>query len=175
MKGCGRTAKELLNGNHIWRLLVKHDLYSYLYRLQKRFEVRSNGWSDGPPESLGGSETRIRHSAGNGAGESSRLYQWFYEAAEGNIIDQHTHKLLKQINKEVKVTRTEYYTTFIKIWQSADNREGAHATMQEQLDPELSYKKMISKYHYVQKRGVILKKLERDIVDWDQMIKTFSS
>ena len=69
-----------MSGNATLRLLVKHDLYSYLFRLQKRFEVRGNGWSDGPPESLEGNETRIRHSAGDGAGESSRVYQRLHGA-----------------------------------------------------------------------------------------------
>ena len=84
-------------------------------------------------------------------------------------------KLLKQINKEVKVTKTEYYKTFIKIWQGATHRQGAYAAIREQLDPELSYKRMMHKIHYVEGQGISLKELERDIVDWDHLRKTFSS
>ena len=84
-------------------------------------------------------------------------------------------KLLKQINKEVKVTKTEYYKTFIKIWQGATHRQGAYAAIREQLDPELSYKRMMQRVKFVERQGVNLKELGRDTIDWDYLRKTFSS
>ena len=72
------------------------------------------------------------------------------------------------------MTKTEYYTRFINIWEVSATRNAAHVAIQEKLDPDLSYKQMMNKVHYVEAQGILLKKLPRDTVDWNHLRNTFS-
>jgi len=73
------------------------------------------------------------------------------------------------------MTSTEYYTSFISIWERANSRQEALRIIQENLDPDLTYKKLLSKVNYARRKGVPLKDLKRDVVNWDRLRRKFGS
>ena len=73
------------------------------------------------------------------------------------------------------MTSTEYYTRFISIWQRANTRQEAFRAIQETLDPEITYKQLLNKVDYARRKGVPLKKLHRDVVDWNTLRTRFGA
>tara|TARA_Y100000296_G_scaffold42485_1_gene48907 strand:+ start:771 stop:1007 length:237 start_codon:yes stop_codon:yes gene_type:complete len=73
------------------------------------------------------------------------------------------------------MTNTEYYTRFISIWERSNSRQEAFKTIQERLDPEITYKQVMHKVDYARRKGVPLKKLDRDVVDWSTLRTRFGS
>ena len=73
------------------------------------------------------------------------------------------------------MTKTEYYNQLISIWQGAESRQDAHRKMKTTIDPELTYAQMLHKVNYAKKRGISLKKLERDMVDWGTLCERFTT
>tara|TARA_Y100001972_G_scaffold126825_1_gene181726 strand:+ start:807 stop:1049 length:243 start_codon:yes stop_codon:yes gene_type:complete len=61
---------------------------------------------------------------------------------------------------------TNYTIKFAKIWNASSTRDEAHARINKELHPDLTYKTMMGKVNYMRTRGVELVKLHRDSVDW---------
>jgi len=69
------------------------------------------------------------------------------------------------------MTNTEFNIKFAQIWQNAETRQDAFERIRKSgLAPEMTYKAMISRVNYMRTKGVDLKALHRDTIDWSKVI-----
>ena len=70
---------------------------------------------------------------------------------------------------------TDYNVQFVNIWQKSTTRQEAYRLIKENLDPDTTYKKVINRVKYMkEKKGIPLKNLSRDSIDWDAVKSAIS-
>ena len=70
-------------------------------------------------------------------------------------------------------SKTEYYMEYVKAWQVATTREEAHKNYADSCgNPQTPYNLFMEKIRYMKdKKGVELKDLPRDEVNWHEVNK----
>jgi len=91
------------------------------------------------------------------------------ERNEDNCIPPHERK------NKVKnyCSKTNYAIKMLEIWNSSKSRQEAHVRIQDQLDENLSYAKMMSKINYAIKSGIQVEGVPRDATDWSTVKNHF--
>jgi len=70
---------------------------------------------------------------------------------------------------------TQYYKNIIEIWQNSTSRDEAHATIQQKVDKDLTYKGMMYRLGYARSCGVAVKYIEPidETIDFELLRESF--